>query len=125
MPGADLGEANLEGVNLSVANLARAYLGGANLTGASLWGTNLEGANLGETNLTGASLWGTNLEGANLGETNLTGADLWGTNLTGAEKITQQQISQAKLCNARIPTDLSLDPNRDCEEFGIEPNTGN
>ncbi len=55
-----LEEADLEGANLSNANLWQAYLEGANLNKANpseayLEGANLKGANLKETNLEGAA----------------------------------------------------------------------
>ena len=63
-------------VNLSGANLYRAFLSGANLSGANLRGADLSWANLRGANLSGADLGGANLRGADL-----TGADLCGANL--------------------------------------------
>tara|TARA_B100000809_G_scaffold253839_1_gene290338 strand:+ start:2052 stop:2486 length:435 start_codon:yes stop_codon:yes gene_type:complete len=50
-----LEEADLEGANLSNANLWQAYLEGANLNKANLSEAYLEGANLKEANLEGAA----------------------------------------------------------------------
>jgi len=83
---ADLREANLirtelSDANLCGANLCRADLTGADLRRTKLQGTNLRGANLREADLTGADLREANLYGANLRRTNLTGADLKEANL--------------------------------------------
>ena len=90
----NLGEADLQGVNLTSAylkggDLENVNLQGANLTGvdlryANLTGANLQGANLTNANLTGANLQRADLTGANLEGANLTGAILQFTNLTGA-----------------------------------------
>jgi hypothetical protein len=79
LTGANLGGANLAGMNLGGANL-----GGANLAGMNMGGTNLGGANLGGANLGGANMGGNNLGGANLGGANLAGMNLGGANLGGA-----------------------------------------
>ena len=47
-------------------------------------------------------------------EGNLEGANLMYTNLEGATSLTQQQINQARLCRTKLPSNISLDPNRDC-----------
>lgn len=130
LPGADLWHANLEGADLVLANLEGADLWHVNLEGAFLRQANLEGANLKFANLKGAflrqaNLEGTdlrqaNLKGAFLGSASLEGANLRQANLEGVEVLTQEQISQAKLCNTKFPADISLDPNRDCKELGIE-----
>ena len=64
LPGANLGEANLEGANLREANLGEANLQRADLRIANLGRANLEGADLWETNLRRAYLREANLEGA-------------------------------------------------------------
>jgi uncharacterized protein YjbI with pentapeptide repeats len=146
--GADLTGATLVGANLTRAglvgaNLQGAFLVGANLTEADLWGAylagalmadaltraflkgaRLEGASLDSANLTGASLAFANLTGANLDSANLTGANLNSTNLTGAVHLTPDQLALAKLCRTTLPEGITLDPNRDCEELGIDPETG-
>ena len=124
LEGAVLGDANLEGAYLWSANLQGAVLWSANLEGADLGFANLEGAVLSRANLEGANLWSANLEGADLGGANLEGAYLWGANLEGVENLTQSQLSEALLCRTTLPDDIALDPNRDCEELGIDPETG-
>ncbi len=119
LPGADLLGANLEGAHLKYANLEGADLRDANLEGAFLWSADLEGAFLGFANLEGAFLGFVNLEEANLGFVNLEGADLFSTNLEGAQNLTEEQLTQAKLCETILPEDITLDPDRDCEELGI------
>ena len=137
-------DTNLEGANLRAANLERANLREANLEGTNLREANLEGTNLREANLEETFLEKTFLEKANLREANLeevflTGANFFETDLEraslkeaflldasfeGAQNITQKQISKAKLCRTKLPLDISLDPNRDCKELGINPETG-
>ena len=95
LQGACLREANLQGANLSWANLQGAYLRNANLQGADLVWANLQGANLREANLQGADLQcanlqdaelagGANLQGAKLSRANLQNADLRGAKLQSA-----------------------------------------
>ena len=67
---------DLSGANLTRAYLSRADLAGANLDGADLDGANLDGANLARANLDGAYLAGANLDGAYLDGANLDGASL-------------------------------------------------
>ena len=134
LEGADLFLANLKGAYLSEANLEEANLQGANLEGAILWNANLERADLQGANLEGASLFDANLEGAYLGGVNLEGADLGGVNLEEAwlddanlerdRNLTKDLLAQAKLCRTKLPEGIPLNPNRDCEEMGIDPETG-
>jgi Pentapeptide repeats (8 copies) len=96
----------------------------ANLSGADLYGTSLSGANLGKANLSGANLGKANLSGANLGKANLNGANLNGANLSGANltetrNLTADQLQGVKLCQTKLPPEISLDPNRDCKELGV------
>ena len=76
--------ADLDGANLTRANLYGADLDGANLTRANLTRANLDGANLTRANLTRANLTRANLYGANLTRANLDGAEPYGANLDGA-----------------------------------------
>lgn len=112
---ADLRNTNLTGVNLRDANLTEALLTEANLSSASLKGINLEGASLIQANLSRTSLEAANMEGALLLE----------TNLGMARNLTQAQLNLAKLCRTSLPIDITLDPNRDCAELRIDPETGN
>jgi uncharacterized protein YjbI with pentapeptide repeats len=148
LEGASLYKANLEGATLEGANLFEANLKGANLEGAVLVGAslyeanlsiaNLAGADLGSANLAravlykadlaGATLAGATLEGADLYKANLAGADLAGAslykaNLAGAS-LYKANLAGAKLCRTTLPKDTNLDPNRDCEKLGIDPQTG-
>ena len=73
-----LADANMQGFNLSHADLYGVFLRDANLTGA-----NLIRANLTAVDLRGANLSGANLSGGNLYKANLQDADLTNTNLHG------------------------------------------
>nr|WP_276300134.1 pentapeptide repeat-containing protein [Leptolyngbya sp. BC1307] len=74
----------------------------------------MEGANLEEAQLQGAEL-----KGANRQE-----AKLLNTNLQEAQNLTDEQLTSAKLCRTTLPDSITLDPNRECEELGIDPETG-
>jgi uncharacterized protein YjbI with pentapeptide repeats len=79
-----LGNANLIGANLRVADLMSANLSNAKLTRATLMFSDLRGAALDRADLQGANLYGADLTGANLQEANLKGANLKGAILNGA-----------------------------------------
>ena len=64
-------DADLQGINLSGAELNEACLRGSNLQGANFKGAKLSAADLKKTNLSGA-----NFEGAYLMETKFKGTDL-------------------------------------------------
>lgn len=96
--------ANLQGINLTAADLRNAILIDTNLSEARLWEANLQEVNLSGSNLTKANLVGANLldavlesstltwaklrdanmQGVNLSFANLKGADLRGANLQQA-----------------------------------------
>jgi Pentapeptide repeats (8 copies) len=103
---ANLTRAYLNGVNLNRAALPRANLTGANLTGAKLQKAKLTNADLTNARLPGADLTDADLIGAKLSGADLTGADLTGTKLTGVEltgaKLTKRGIDQAHLAGADI-----------------------
>jgi len=115
---ADLEKANLAGTMFVVANLTGANLTGANLEGAYLGLANLESVGLRNANLKGANLQRNNLKLAMMEGANLKGAVLLEVNLEGAEGVSQEQLSQAILCQVILPSHITLDPNRDCESIG-------
>ena len=89
----DLTNANLTNANLSGVDLSRPNLTGANLTGADLSGArivvlegiDMPGANLSGADLNRASVRGTNLTGANLTNANLFSADVRWVDLSYAD----------------------------------------
>ena len=111
LEGADLGGANLAGLDLrgwrlQYLNLRGADLGGANLEDSVQLGTDLRGANLGGANLRGVKLEGANLGGANLGGADLRGvkpegANLRGANLGGAD-LTSSRLAGVSLRGADL-----------------------
>jgi uncharacterized protein YjbI with pentapeptide repeats len=127
--GAKLSGADLSGADLNDAKLICADLSGANLIRADLNDADLNGANLSDANLfsvyfNGADLSGANLNGANLFDayligTKLSGANLNGADLSDAKRITVKQLQDAKLCQTKLPPDISLNPNRDCKELEL------
>ncbi|MEO1210435.1 MAG: pentapeptide repeat-containing protein [Cyanobacteria bacterium J06638_20] len=117
LDGANLDRANLDGANLDGASLDRVSLNGANLDEANLDGTSLNGASLDRASLDRASLDRASLNRANLNEASLNGASLDGASLDGAIGLTEEQLTQAKLCRTKLPEGIDLDANRDCLEF--------
>lgn len=109
---------NLEEAYLSWTNLSDAKLSDANLENAILNFANLGGVELENANLKGALFQQNNLEDAFLGGANLKGALLLDLNLENTSGISQEQLSQARLCKTILPSHITLDPNRDCESLG-------
>ncbi|MEL7071697.1 MAG: pentapeptide repeat-containing protein [Cyanobacteria bacterium J06581_3] len=124
--GANLSSADLNNIDLSDIDLSEADLGSVNLSEADLRGTDLSNAYLGgarrsEIGLSGmgvfwpaADLSGTDLSEADLGSANLRETNLSGADLSEAKNVTKEQLSEAKLCNTKLPKGIDLDPNRDC-----------
>ena len=105
---ADLLFAELSKSDLSRANLTEANLSNTNLIETDLNSANLFGADLSNANLLGASLYKANLHLANLSEalllgTDLTGADLFGADLREANVTTEQLDKAASLKGAIMP----------------------
>ncbi len=73
---AELGNADLQGINLKGSDLSYADLSEANLCGANLRGTDLSFADLSQANLKDADLRGALLMSANLRKADLKGANL-------------------------------------------------
>ncbi|MBW4564104.1 MAG: pentapeptide repeat-containing protein [Mojavia pulchra JT2-VF2] len=73
---AELGNADLQGVNLKGSDLSYADLSEANLSDANLRGTDLSFTDLSQANLNNADLRGALLISANLRLANLAGANL-------------------------------------------------
>lgn len=115
---ADLSMANLSSADLSNAKLINVGLVNATLIGATLTDANLFGAGLIDTNLTDADL-----SGADLSEATLIDAVLSRTTLSEA-KVIDTDLRRAKLCQTKLPDGIKLNPNRNCEELGIDPSTG-
>jgi hypothetical protein len=97
----DLSSANLQGANLYNAQLQGVRLQGANLQGVDLFGAQLQGANL-----QGVNLFGAQLQGANLRRANLNGANLQGALLQGAQlcytKLQGVNLFEANLNGANL-----------------------
>ena len=73
---AELGEADLQGLDFKGSNFSYADLSKANLSGANLRGCDLSFADLSEANLQNADLRGAMLFSANLRQANLQGTHL-------------------------------------------------
>ncbi len=82
---ADLSGKDLSGMNFYMAHLTKANLSEANLAGAELGKSDLKGADLRGAKLAESILYGANLEDANLRGARLSNADLRGANLNGAD----------------------------------------
>lgn len=116
LSGADLSrayllEADLSGAALAQANMLQAVLAQANLSGADLPEANLNfsvltradlsGANLFRASLVGAMAFGTNLSGVNLTEADLAMANLMFADLSGA-KLVKANLSGTNLASAEL-----------------------
>ncbi|MFH7245013.1 MAG: NACHT domain-containing protein [Spirulina sp.] len=118
---ASLYRANLDRAILSRAILYRANLDRAILSRAILYSANLESANISRANLDSANLESANisrvdLDRADLNRANLDRALLIETNLSHAQNLKQEQLEgqdPSLLCNATLPSDITLGPNRD------------
>ena len=99
------------------------YLAGVQLPNASLRKANFQNANLRYAYFSDADLTEATLKGADLIRANFEGATLTGANFEGAT-LTGVKLSEARLCRTILPEGIILDPNRDCEELGIDPETG-
>jgi hypothetical protein len=87
IPGSQLTNADLTGMNFYTANLSKANLASAKATYTNLTDANLTGASLSSAHLNGTSLRFANLTGADLADADLRGADL-----TGATGMTPEAI---------------------------------
>ncbi|MDJ1176847.1 pentapeptide repeat-containing protein [Roseofilum capinflatum] len=101
LAGAKLLGTNLNGLDLSEANLSHVYLRGAELCDVDLSSANLQQANFGGADLSGAYLSDANLEGANFHRASLALANLSGANLTGAD-FTDANLSNANLSDTQL-----------------------
>jgi len=118
-----LGDADLL-VNLDL-DLSRSSWKGSNLRGSNLSKVNLFGADLSKADLSYVNFNEANLSEANLSEANLKGAELVGaelakTDLTGLKNYTVEQLSEAKLCQTKMPEGCDLDSNKDCTEVDLD-----
>jgi len=102
--------ADVSGIDLSFANLSRAFIDAASFSGADLGLANLSGAFIGEANFSGANLGLANLNGsyifgASTG-TNFSQANLSGATLSGA--MITADFSGANLTRARMDASTVL-----------------
>lgn len=100
--GADLSEANLSGANMLRADLGNATLVNTRFVSSDLSEANLKNVNLTDANLNGANLSRANLSNAILNRSDLTAAQLGSADLSGAI-LTDANLSEAYL----IAADLS------------------
>jgi uncharacterized protein YjbI with pentapeptide repeats len=126
---ADMHSVKLDGAMLIAADLSGAIIVRSDLSEAELGGffvqsmSNgvLEDVTVYGTELAGADLMGSDLSNTNLGGANLLGANLRRTvfykaDLRYAANITEEQLASSILCETQLPTEIALNPNRDCEE---------
>lgn len=121
----DLNNANLRNTGLSNTDLRNANLFNADLFNADLFNAKLRDANLVAANLSAANLFSADLSAANLDIANLRDANLGNTivlatNLSAAQNLTKEQLEGAfppYLCKAKLPSTITVEPNRDCEQL--------
>lgn len=109
LSGADLAECSLNDSNLTGAYLFRANLRRAELAGANLVRANLDEADLSDADLTRADLTGTLLTGTGLRQAVFSGAKLAGTALRDVD-LTDAQAGPAGLGDIPIPEGWESDP---------------
>ncbi len=106
LTGAQLQEVGLRGAQLQGENLWSAQLQGVDLRGAQLQGAGLAGAQLQRVDLLSAQLQGANLMGAQLQGANLRFAQLQGVDLRGAQlqgvDLWDAQLQGANLSGAQL-----------------------
>ena len=95
--GMEFRNSQLQGVNLTWANLGDLDFSGSDFRGADLRGADLHFCTLVGSNFQDADLRGASLQGAQLGESNLTRANLQGANLLRAD-LNQVNLRNASLC---------------------------
>jgi hypothetical protein len=105
-----LGQVDLSGADLFLANLSDSGMHKANMSGAYLQQADLSAAYLQEANLSSASLMWANLSEAKLMKSNLTRANLWSTNLSGADLSGAKNVSQGQLDKACGDKETKLPP---------------
>jgi hypothetical protein len=110
LQGADLSDANLFKANLANANLTAANLTNANLTNAKLTVANLTNANLASATLTNTNLASADLARANLASADLTNADLTNANLFALNITTEELEKQANSLKGATMPDGSIHP---------------
>jgi uncharacterized protein YjbI with pentapeptide repeats len=106
-------EADLNGANLSAADLIGANLFGANLSVADLNGANLSrailfGANLSKANLSGAILFSADLDKANLTEADLSTTNFTMAGLRGAD-LSRAILYETLFVNTSLASVLGLE----------------
>ncbi|NEO84223.1 MAG: peptidase C14 [Spirulina sp. SIO3F2] len=111
LSGAELQEANLQGINFSGANLSGAELQGANLSLARF-----DDADLSLAELNGAILGKTKLSGANLSLAEFDEAILLAIDLRETENLPEllNEESRPLFCNVALPPKIK--PQDDCDE---------
>jgi uncharacterized protein YjbI with pentapeptide repeats len=113
--------------NLEESNFCNDVLNGLNMSGATLWGSNFRQAHLAKSNLQGTNIKEADFTGANLYKTIFREADLKGTifdysflletDFSDANNLEEWQIKKAIICEAILPSQLEIDPNRDCDQY--------
>ncbi|ESA34173.1 low-complexity protein [Leptolyngbya sp. Heron Island J] len=140
LPKADLLHADLSNADLSGASLQKACLIGANFSNANLCEANLRGATFSNANFSRVNLMAANFSGANLRDADLRDTDLSSVDLSSAKLCrTKLPDNIRDLQRNKLPIvwlllrgyncmtgilflrqSLNLDPNRDCQELGID-----
>jgi uncharacterized protein YjbI with pentapeptide repeats len=118
----NLNRVNLHSADLNGADLSSVILYSADLSSSDLSSADLSNAILNRVNLHSAILNRVNLHSANLNNANLSGAILIETSLRNTENLTSEQLEgecAPIICNSTLPTDLTIDPNRDWDHLAM------
>lgn len=99
------------------SNFYGSRLSKVDLTGANLYGASLQGCDLHMVTLTDVNLNNTNLQLHSALSVVMDNAQLSGADLSNERGFEEEQITSALLCNTKLPKNMNLDPNRNCDEL--------
>ena len=111
----ELEEKNFCKEDLQEVNLAQATLWRANFQESNLAKANFQRAFLVEANFQGADLYRTDFSESFLKEASFENSYLFETNLENAIGLDAAQLRKARICNAKLPTGIGINPKKDCK----------
>ena len=111
-----LEEVKLCNENLSGIKLQKAVLWKADFRRTSLAQADFQGANLEEADFRNADLYDVNFNDASFkGAKFDKDSYLFKTNFLNSKDLTEDQLIKSILCRTKLPSNIRLDPNRDCK----------
>jgi uncharacterized protein YjbI with pentapeptide repeats len=118
---ADFSDSYLTGAILKYTNLNEADFENAKLLRADLQKTLLISANLQSANLLGSDLRDAIFINVKTRNTSFKNADMTNTviintDLSNARDLTFEQVSQAKICESKLPSNIQIKSNKNCSD---------